>query len=453
MINEFIERQFEFRSKIAVVGDSVIDEYYKVESNRISPEFPIPVLASETNEPFKICLGGASNVCAQLSNFNFDVDLFSIINKEIKLKTEQIAVNTESCEYSENVSIKKRYYNGDFPLCRIDVESFNYKLNKSRLFEIQNKIIERLFSKSFDVIVFSDYNKGLFFNFENIINKIGEETITIVDPKKGPIDKWKGCTIIKPNFNEAKEISGQEDPKKQCDYFIEKTNCKAVVVTNGGEGIFGRVMGNWFEYRPDVKKNARSVVGAGDCFIAFLAMCMAHSIDIKKAVGLAFDACSVYVNNIYNYPLYPYHLEKSKFIFPRTLSKRDFTLSFANGCFDILHPGHIELLKFAKSKSDKLVVALNSDKSAMNQNKSHNLVNDIEYRKTMISSLEFVDYVVVFNEETPYEVIKQIKPDVIVKGSDWSNPVGSDIAKEVCLFDRVGDYSTTNIIKKIYNNV
>lgn len=449
-MNHLIQRQFEFRSKIAVVGDSIVDEYYNVSANRVSPEFPIPVLKSSSIDPTSLVLGGASNVCYQFSNFNFDISLFSLINERLKYKTNQIGINTDGCIFSKSVPVKKRYYSNGFPLCRIDVEGEGYNYEPDQLCKLQEKIFNNFFSSGpFDVVVFSDYHKGLFFDIKNIIKSIGEETITIVDPKKGPLDRWQGCTIIKPNYEEAKQISGHEDLQKQSEFFLKETKCQAVVITKEGEGVFANVMGNWFEYVPFSKKIARSVVGAGDCFIAFLAMCMAHSIDIKSAIELAFNACSVYVDNIHNSPLFPYQIEGSKFICPKSLKNRDFTLSFANGCFDILHPGHIELFKFAKSKADKLVVALNSDRSVFNQRKNHDLINDLEFRKTMISAIEFVDFVVVFEEDTPEQIIKQIKPDFLIKGSDYKDPIGSDLVEQVFIFDRLKDYSTTSLIEKI----
>jgi len=117
-----------------------------------------------------------------------------------------------------------------------------------------------------------------------------------------------------------------------------------------------------------------------------------------------------------------------------------------------LHPGHIELLKFAKSKGDKLVVALNSDESVKKQNKSHELINNFETRSKLISSLDFVDFVVCFEEKDPLNLIKQINPDFLVKGGDWPNPVGADLVKEVFIFDLEKDYSTTKIIEKIKNS-
>jgi len=421
-MDDFLIRQSERKAKIAVFGDCMRDEYYTAKINRISPEFPIPIIM--VDEPPKILPGGAGNVYRQFQNFNFEIDLFAIL---------------------ENLPVKKRYYDGKFPLCRIDDEKSQYGLTDLQLKEIQNKLLNQLHEKTYEVIIFSDYNKGIFKDIE--LKNIPKETITIVDPKEDPIERWKNCTIIKPNSKEAEKLSGSEDWKKQCEYFLRKTNCQSVIITQEGNGVAGYATGKYFEYRPDFKIKASSVIGAGDLFVAFLAMYMSHSIDIEKAVECAFKICSKYVLKDYGAVVYPYELIDNKegdFFNPR-----DFKLAMANGCFDICHLGHIELLKFAKSKADKLVVALNSDESVKKQNKSHCLINDLEYRIKMIKSLEFVDFVTVFEEETPLELIKKIKPEVLVKGGDWQNIVGSELVDEVYSFNIIEDYSTTNIIEKI----
>lgn len=447
-MNELVKRQFEHKARIAVFGDAILDEYYDVVANRVSPEFPIPVLRSTEGLPQKVVLGGAANVCNQFSNFNFDVSLFAIINETIN--NLAVGINTDGCVFSRGVPVKKRFYSDGFPLCRLDVEGKNYCLEKDIICGIQSKIFDNLCSSdTYDVVVFSDYDKGMFVGLSDFISRLGDETITIVDPKTGPIERWKGCTIIKPNAMEAEKLSGKSDWKQQCDYLMRETGCQAVVITQGGEGVVGNVQGSFFEHRPPNRILARSVVGAGDAFIAFLAMCMAHSIDIREAVKISFDACSLYVQEPYNRPIYPYQIESSKFVDPRNIAKRDFSLSFANGCWDILHPGHVELLKFARSKADRLAVALNSDESARRQGKSHPLINDLDYRKSMIASLGCVDFVLEFGEDTPYELMKVVRPDVLVKGSDWPNPVGSDIAGKVFNFELIEGISTTNIIEKI----
>ena len=446
-MNELLQRQYDFRPKVAVYGDAMLDEYYEVEADKISPEFPIPVLRSGFSQPHTIALGGAANVCAQFRNFNFDVSLFALTNERLKYLGD--GINMDGCIFSKSIPVKKRYYSGEFPLCRIDSETSDYNYDRPHLQKMQGKILENLSSSGpYDVVVFSNYEKGMFSGLKDFSSFAGD-AITIVDPKTGPAERWKGCTILKPNAKEAKEITGLSDWKDQCEYLMDATNCQAVVITRGGNDVVGNVQGVLFENKPAFVNRARSVVGAGDCFVAFLAMCMCHSIDIRRAVAIAFEACSLYVQEPHNIPIYPYQIESSKFVDPRNLIARDFSLSFANGCWDILHPGHVELLEYAKSKADRLAVALNSDESVRRQAKSHPLVNNLEFRKKMIASLECVDFVLEFNEDTPYELIRKIRPDVLVKGSDWLDPVGSDIVGEVCSFDLVGGYSTTGIIEKI----
>lgn len=446
---DFLLRQFGRRARVAVFGDAILDEYYDVVADRVSPEFPIPVMTARSSDPSKISFGGAANVCQQFSNFNFDVGLFALIDQRFLCHSR--AFDSSGCLLAPaSIPVKKRFYSGSFPLCRFDVEQKGYGFTKSELADKQRILVDRLLSSDpYEVVVFSDYDKGVFDGIEPFLFRMPGDTITIVDPKGGPISKWRGCTIIKPNSVEAKNLSGKSDWRSQCEYFFRETGCQAVVITQAGEGVVGNVMGSWFEYRPECSTDPRSVIGAGDAFVAFMAMCMSHSIDIRMAVEIAFKACSIYVGKDRNSPVYPYELASDKFVSPESLARRDFGLSFANGCFDILHPGHVELLKFAKSKADRLVVAVNSDRSVAAQRKSHPMVNDLDYRKQMVASLECVDFVLSFDEDDPYELIKAIRPDVLVKGSDCPSPIGSDLVGEVCLFDIINGYSTTEAIRKI----
>lgn len=447
-MNELLERQFDRRPRIAVVGDSILDEYYEVSVDRVSPEFPIPVMLSPDGKPSRVALGGAANVCTQFSNFNFDVDLFSLTNERIKgIGSGRIGM--DGCIFSRRVPLKRRFYSGEFPLCRMDVETDRYGLEPDALKKLQNLLFSRLLESRSDVVVFSDYGKGLFDGVFGLPAKVNPDAITIVDPKDGPAERWRGCTIMKPNAKEAKALTGSDDWREQCRILMDSTGCQAVVITMAGSGVVGNVMGSEFEYRPDFPIEAVSVIGAGDCFVALLAMCMAHSIDIRRAVEIAFKGCSSYVMRPFNTPISPADLESGKIVAARSLVGRDFTLAFTNGCFDILHPGHIALLEFAKSKADKLVVAINSDESVRRQGKSHGLVNSQASRMGLVAALGCVDYVVGFDEDTPLGLLERLKPEVLVKGSDWPNPVGAEHAGEVCLFGLVGGHSTTGTIEKI----
>lgn len=447
-MNELLERQFDRRPRVAVAGDSMLDEYYEVSADRISPEFPIPVMLSPDGLPFKVALGGAANVCAQFKNFNFDVDLFSLTNETIK-RIGSSWIGMDGCVFSKRIPLKRRFYNGDFPLCRMDVEASGYGLSAEDMKKIQDIIFGRLLESRPDVIVFSDYGKGIFGGVSGLPGRVDSSIITIVDPKDGPLDKWRGCTIIKPNSKEAKKLTGSDDWREQCLILMEHTGCQAAVITREGSGVVGNVMGSEFEYVPESPTEAVSVIGAGDCFVALLAMCMAHSVDIRRAVEVAFKGCSTYVTRPFNAPISPVDLETGKIISSSSLVGRDYSLAFTNGCFDIIHPGHVALLEFAKSKAERLVVAVNSDQSVMRQGKPHALVHDQASRMRVLASIGCVDYVVGFDEDTPLGLLERLKPEVLVKGSDWPNPVGAEHAGEVCIFDKVGGHSTTGIIEKI----
>jgi D-beta-D-heptose 7-phosphate kinase/D-beta-D-heptose 1-phosphate adenosyltransferase len=300
----------------------------------------------------------------------------------------------------------------------------------------------------------SDYSKGVFNNFEisNYLSSINKNCIKIVDPKIGPISKWKGCDVIKPNSKESQALTNKSNWRDQVDFIRRETGARCVIITQEGNGFVGVIDDEKIEYRPEVKTKAESVIGAGDCFISLFAIFCGCGVDYKKSAELAFKSSSMYVQRKYCNPISYLDLLESKLIKnPEVLQERNFTLAFTNGCFDIIHDGHLNCLKFAKSKAQKLVVALNSDLSVASLGKSHPLINNIESRINFMQSLEFVDYVVVFDESTPYEVINKIKPDVLVKSGEYKNPVGSDLVKRVEIFPVLENFSTTKIIEKIKN--
>jgi len=458
--NEYLSSICKKIPKIAVLGDSIIDEYYSVTANRISPEFPIPVMESESISPHKIMPGGAANVCQQCRSFSPSVHFFGILNeyayevfKDKMHVGSPVLANHLNCK----VPIKKRFYEGDFPLCRMDEESKEYNLRQSDFFDSYSNILSKL-NSTFDIAIFSDYSKGFFEHVDvsSFFKKI-PNALKVVDPKKGPLFKWKGCDIIKPNSKEAEIISGEKDWKSQALFFSKETDCSTVIITQGGKGVVGLIDGSFFEYRPDFNVKANSVVGAGDCFISVLSICAANEIPIEKCVEIAFKAGSKYVTNKHNSPVWPTDLIESKVVDADLLVNRNFKLCFTNGCFDIIHSGHLNSLRFAKEKGDKLVVGVNSDASVKSQNKNHPLINDIRQRLDVLESLEFVDFIVVFNEKDPLELIKKIRPEVLVKSEEYKNPplyppIGSEFSGEVIFSPMIENFSTSNIIKNIKNN-
>ena len=455
LIEDFFDKSTKSQKLISVVGDSLIDEYYQITSERISPEFPIQILNSPDEKPSKVVAGGAANVVRQFQNLHVETRLVSIIDAyAYEIFNKNINVDYCKIHWQAETPKKKRFYHGEFPLVRWDCESKNFKISD---YELNESFKELMIPKS-DVIIFSDYNKGMF--SQNWFKKYLKNNITIVDPKKD-IDKWKGCTVFKPNSTEAKNLSGKDNEKDQLAYFMKKLNCKSVIITRSEKGVVGCVNDpdNLFFIPAYAKPDVRCVIGAGDAFIAFLSLSIANGLSCDKAAKIAFNAGISYVKNKHNEPVNCLNLLESCMDFnkiiknPLILSKRNKKLVFTNGCFDILHEGHIKTLKFAKSKGDKLVVALNSDESVKKLKGSSRPINNIEKRMSVISQLGFVDYVVVFKEDTPLEIIKKIKPDVLVKGGDYvkSNIVGSDIALETYTCKYLEGCSTTNLIKKIKN--
>jgi len=456
ILAEFLKRNSDSSRPmfIHVIGDAILDEDYEVTSYRISPECPnINVLLSEESKPARRYPGGAANVCSQLKNFNTRPRLFSLIDAETRTLFVESGIKwwgdlpLSGPHFNPR---KRRFYeNGVQVGCRWDIEKECYGLD-DKLREFQAELFQKwlAFQAEPDVIVFSDYDKGLFYN-TGIYPHIVEDIPTIVDPKNKPIERWQNCTIFKPNAKEALELSGLKDWRMQCDFFMEKLNCKAVVITQAGVGVVGKIK-DYFEYTPKNRVDPFQVIGAGDCFIAMLALAIAHEFEIEEAVEIAFKISSIYVQQPFRTMMAPAHLGV-KTVNPEFLRNRDFKLVFTNGCFDLIHTGHIETLKFAKSKGDRLVVGLNSDKSIKSLKGANRPIFSLEERVKILSSLEFVDFVVSFDEEEPERLIEQIRPDILVKGGDWKNRTlsGANYVDEVLFAPFVRGKSTSSIIERI----
>jgi D-beta-D-heptose 7-phosphate kinase/D-beta-D-heptose 1-phosphate adenosyltransferase len=271
-----------------------------------------------------------------------------------------------------------------------------------------------------------------------------------------PASKWYGCTIFKPNYKEAILMTGTKDWKKQCDILMKETNCKVCIITNEGKGVYYKTYDEYGEYVPKNTINVQSVVGAGDCFISFISICQSLNLSIKESIEIAFFASSIYVQKLNGYAIDLNDLKKHHDNCNAKIVNSDFEfnsndLVFTNGCFDAgLTPAHIECLKFAKKQGEKLVVALNSDNSVKRLKGEKRPIYSLEDRMKIVSSLEFVDYVTWFEEDTPLEIIKKIKPKKIVKGGDYhpEDVVGKEYA-EVIIFNFQECVSTTEKLKQL----
>lgn len=486
LISSFIQawqNQFQ-KPRITVVGDAMVDQYYDVQATRISPEFPIPVMRSSQLSPTESRPGGAANVAYQMKHWDTDHMLYAWSDDEaLRIFQSHIYppyVTSPSLNgIKPRIPRKMRIYDGKHPAFRWDIES---SIDPSLLDGLQSSL-QTVFQQMIkyngppDILILSDYNKGTFDTSTRLgmaarSNWISKDYVTIVDPKAGPLFGWSECTIFKPNKKEAEDLSGKKDWRDQCRFFLfeSELKCQHVVITQGHEGVVGMSRnGNFkpseFEYRPDFNIDPKSVIGAGDCFIVFLAMAQAHGFSLAESSEIAYKAGACYVQHDRNEPVTPHELLAfedpiaAKFI-PPIHSNKNLKLGFTNGCFDLLHVGHVESLRFAKKHCDKLIVAVNDDESVRrlkspNSSDSQRPIIPIQDRMRMLASLDCVDYVMSFGEDTPIKLIESLRPDILIKGEDYRNKevIGASLAKEVIFAPLVEGKSTSSIEASIQCSV
>lgn len=456
LIEKFLIKNIEKKLKLAIVGDSIIDEYYYTKVKRISPEFPIPIILSENNEPHHTLPGGSLNLVYQFSDYNVEVDFIGLLNfyaESVLLINWNNKMNYSNSFKIPNIQvpIKRRLYDGDFPVSRWDLETYGYNLK-----DYLHTYLNRLKIPKSDITIFSDYNKGIFDIpwYKDYI----KDNITIVDPKND-INKFVGCTIIKPNSLEAEKLTGCKNWKDQCKKIKDITNCQSVVITCAGEKVVGLDKEDFFEYFPKKKQNnVNNFSGAGDCFISIFSMCIGHNMSVPEASEVAYEAGAIYVQRKHNRPVSIMDLKQktqsAKFATIDDLKNIEGTLVLNSGCFDFgLTRGHIESLKYAKQQGDYLVVAINDDNS-IQRIKNRKPIMNLDDRMHIVASLEFVDFVISFSEDTPlnlYEsILKNRKGDIICKGEDYKNKevVGNHLTK-VVLCPLYDCESTTDKINKL----
>ncbi len=453
ILQKFLQKNRQRRLNVHVLGDAMVDEYYEVKVNRISPEFPMPIMWSPTDDPVRRP-GGAANVAYQFKNFNAVVLLYCLPDTNFADKVfRDHGVNRRGPSLNHigsTLPIKRRFLDGYTQITRHDIESPLCGVSAEIIDLYTDSLCQLVVSypKKPDVAIFSDYNKGFFASDEHDLLDKYHNSITIVDPKKGPLRKWRGCDIFKPNAKEAFELSGKKKWREQAKHLQNELDCESVVITDGGKKVSGVWRDEFFCFKPDKSVEVESVIGAGDTFCVFLALAVGHGFTVPEAAEIAWNAGSVYVQNNLNRPIVPAELSPSGIVHGSDLASRDFKLVFTNGCFDLLHEGHLQTLRFAREKGDKLVVALNSDESVKRLKGDDRPIKPLSQRMAVVAALEMVDFVVSFEEDTPFEVIKVIQPDVLVKGDDYKKNeiIGADIVPEVFTAPMIPDLSTTVLI-------
>ena len=376
-------------TKVLIIGDVIIDRYIYGTSERISPEAPVPVVKYLREVE---TLGGAGLVYENLKSLGIDVTLF---------------------ETNQPRSIKTRIICDGHYITRIDDDK---DANSGVMLD---EVLCSDFAE-YDYVILSDYDKGVLDNAKQIITHINSYGCkVIVDPKRYAHD-YEGAWLVKPNHSEYTKFEFDEWQGN-------------IITTDAGNSVSATI--DNIEYTIPVEQvEVSDVTGAGDCFLAAFVYGLTKGYDYQKSIEFAVRGSTEAVTHVGTYILTEKDLQKR--------------VIFTNGCFDILHKGHLTLLKEARSLGDKLIVGLNNDVSVKRLKGNDRPFNDITTRKEQLELIPYVDEVVIFDEDTPYNLIKNIKPDLIVKGGDYTveEIVGHDLAP-VHIVPTIKGYSTTKILE------
>jgi D-beta-D-heptose 7-phosphate kinase/D-beta-D-heptose 1-phosphate adenosyltransferase len=462
--------------KLLVIGDLMIDHYLWGSCERISPEAPVQVV-NITSE--STVLGGAGNVINNLNALGAQVDVISVIggceiSDELKVLLSDIGVDTQYLITQKDriTSKKSRIIASQQQVVRYDRESTDEISSES-----QKEILATFGNiiSDYDGVLLSDYGKGvltkeLTASLIAIANENNKKVL--VDPKGLDYSKYKGAYLLTPNKKEASEatqVNIKDDASLTQAIIQLKTECNLDVslITLSEQGV--AIYDNKLRIHPTVAREVFDVTGAGDTVLASLGFALACNYEIDDSVEFANLAAGVVVGKIGSATAtlneiieYESSLNKSTSdehiktlseitTLSEELKARGKKIIFTNGCFDILHAGHVRYLETAKSYGDVLILGLNSDRSVTSLKGEGRPINIQMDRAYILAALEAVDYVVIFDEDTPYNLIKTIKPHVLVKGGDYEGKevVGQDIADELKLVQFVDGKSTTRTIEKI----
>ena len=461
---------------VLVIGDVVLDKYIHGNVSRVSPEAPVPVLKPQSEE---VRLGGAANVASNVSSLGSKVFLQGVVGKDDNAKELKALAKDKKIKSSFVASLsptisKLRLLASKQQLIRIDSEEeFSDQDWKSTKINFNKNIS----STKATALIISDYGKGTLKDIPYLIKEAKKKGVfVLVDPKGQDFSKYKGASIITPNYSEfvtaVGKVSSDSDLTKKAKKLLSDLKLQALLITRGSEGMTLIQKNKSGIKRDDFPTEAQDVFdvsGAGDTVIASLASAISSGFDLANSVKLANIAAGIVVgksgtatptlselkNSFYSQD----NLSKAEVKKLCQQSQKDsMKVVFTNGCFDVLHAGHVTYLQAAKKLGDKLVVGLNSDSSVKKLKGKQRPINSLEERMTILKALGCVDWVVPFTEETPLNLIKYLKPNVLVKGADYKTEdiVGSNFVLknkgEVKTIPLVEGLSTTKKIQKIKND-
>jgi D-beta-D-heptose 7-phosphate kinase/D-beta-D-heptose 1-phosphate adenosyltransferase len=465
-----------------VLGDVMLDRFVYGSVKRISPEAPVPIMSIRHHADMP---GGAGNVVRNLTALGASCTILGVVGDDSwgrslgeqfrKIPGLRAGLVVDD---SRETTVKTRYVAEGQQILRADRES---------LFPLSPDIEQQLlvaYRKAFaeaDIVILSDYGKGVL--SETVVRaaidtakSAGKQVI--VDPKAKTFDRYRGATILKPNRSELQAAHGSECETDQqveaaCRRLMADGACETMVVTRGKDGMSVVPSHGPPIHLRTTAREVFDVSGAGDTVAATLALALAAGADIREACTLANLAAGIVVGKRgtailtrgeITAALRPFagSLEQYKFFsFERIVQlARDWRaqglkVAFTNGCFDLLHPGHVALIDRARRTADRLIVGLNADASVRRMKGAARPVQNEIARATVLASLKSVDAVVIFAEDTPLQLIEGLMPDVLVKGSDYKldQVVGAEFVLqrggEVILADLVAGYSTTGTVQRM----
>ncbi len=472
------------RQTVLCVGDLMLDEFVYGEVSRISPEAPAPVIAvqrSETN------IGGAGNVARNIASLGARCIFVGLVGEDeagTKLKTalaqESLIESVLVCDATRPTTRKVRFVSEHFSTHMLRAD---WELAQSASTDVEQKLIDAIVPllPRADIVLLSDYAKGVLTArvIRNVIEaarKLGKRVI--VDPKNANFAVYRGATLLTPNRKEFADATRSRADSatsiaEAAQEAMQLADCEAMLVTQSEHGMTLVPRNGEAIHVPAYTVKVRDVSGAGDTVAAALAVSLAAGADWQTALRMANAAAAVAVGKKGTAIVTSAELRRK--ILPHAFlaaeekiiaaggdleahlldwRKQGLRVGFTNGCFDILHPGHVKVLTAARGACDRLIVGLNSDASTRRLKGKGRPVQDERARAEVLAALEAVDLVVIFAEDTPIKLIAQIKPSVLVKGGDYTRDqvVGHDVVEacggEVLLVEVLPGFSTTSLVDR-----
>jgi len=449
-------------SHVLIVGDVMLDRYWHGSSHRVSPEAPVPIVNVSLEEERP---GGAGNVALNISALGGKVSLVGIVGKDpaaILLKNRLDAANVISdfqVSTSKPTITKLRVMSRHQQLLRMDFEE-TFGVEDSDSFDEK---IAPLLPKA-KILILSDYAKGTLQDCQALIKRAKAAGVPVlVDPKGGDFSRYQGASLLTPNIAEFEAVvghcDGEQDVVKKGLQLIAKLNIDALLVTRGEMGMTLLRPHQTAIHLPARAREVYDVTGAGDTVIAVVAAALANlaagivvgklgaAVVTEPELRRAIHSEQVFERGIVNEDTLVQAVE-----WARAHGER---IVFTNGCFDIIHAGHVGYLDEARKQGDRLVVALNSDASVKRLKGQGRPINPVDRRMAVLAGLESVDWVVSFDDDTPERLLHRIKPDVLVKGGDYlvDQIVGGEIVKDnggnVKVLRFFENCSTTSIVNRI----